>query len=170
MRVYEVGCENRYGRQKKYSYQPVFGRLFEEHMSWGANYIKEKGTTNFKLFSFPDAKAVLLEVTKNAKVKFSNWWNRAVNIKEPDELATATTAAAIASISALDEESSLFPMEPKGEGIYEINGVDAKPGDGYRYVVVQKDGTVHTVKDPYSKEQKNKEKTQEELKEILQKH
>ena len=148
---------NRYNLNQtpKYSKQPSFMRAWEEHISWGANYVKEKGKTNFKLFSFPDAKAVLLEVTNNAKLKVTDWWKHTVKIKEPEKLAAATTAAAVAAISTVDNDSKLFPMEHKGEGVYEIKDVDIKPDDGYRFIVVEKNGEVHPVKDPYSKKQEN---------------
>lgn len=146
---------NRKNRQSNFNQHPSFGRVWSEHISWGANYVKNTGKTNFKLFSFPDAKAVLLEVTKNAKLSITNWWEHKLNITAPQNLAAATTAAAIASISTLDNDSKLYPMTHKGDGIYEVNDIDVQPGDGYRYVVVQKDGTLNTVKDPYAKKQEN---------------
>ena len=144
---------NRYNSKNKSDIG--FGRKWEEHISWGANYIKKNNKTNFKLFSFPDAKAVILELTKNTKLALTDWWEHKVKINEPEKLATASTVAVIAAISPLDKDSRMIPMESKGEGIFELEEVDAKPGDGYRYVVVQNDGTVNTVKDPYSKKQEN---------------
>ena len=156
MKIQSIGSDYRFNSLNKSNRnQLVFGWEPAIHKSWGANFKKEKNLTNFKLFSFPDAKAVILEITKNTKLKISDWWNHKVNIKEPEKLATMSTAAAIAAISPLDENSKMFPMEHKGEGIYEINDVDVQPGDGYRFVVVQKDGTLNTVKDPYSKKQEN---------------
>ena len=160
MKIQSIGNEAyaKNNLQKKNHYvqkQPVFGRAWEEHVSWGAKYIKEKGKTNFKLPSFSDAIAVLLEVTKNPKLKLTNWWDHTVKVEKPEALAAATTAAAIAAISPLDNQSKIFPMENKGEGIYEVKDVDVQPGDGYRYIVVQKDGTLNTVKDPYAKKQEN---------------
>ncbi len=160
MKIQSIGNEAyaKNNLQKKNHYvqkQPVFGRAWEEHVSWGAKYIKENGKTNFKLPSFSDAIAVLLEVTKNPKLKLTNWWDHTVKVEKPEALAAATTAAAIAAISPLDNQSKIFPMENKGEGIYEVKDVDVQPGDGYRYIVVQKDGTLNTVKDPYAKKQEN---------------
>ena len=45
------------GIQRKQNLQnnqtrPTFQRNWSEHVSWGANYFKETGKTNFKLFSF----------------------------------------------------------------------------------------------------------------------
>ena len=62
-----------YGTNNKYqSKQPSFKRAWEEHISWGANYMKEKGKTNFKLFSFPDAKAVFVEIADKATIGLSS--------------------------------------------------------------------------------------------------
>ena len=155
MKIQSIGIDNRVNSKNTPRKQISFGRDWGEHISWGANYIKKTGKTNFKLFSFPDAKAVLLEITKNTKLKLTNWWDHSVNIKNPEELAAATTAAAIASVSTLDKNSKLIPMDNKGEGIYELKDVNVKPGDGYRFVVIQKDGTLSTVKDPYAKQQEN---------------
>ena len=128
MKIQSIGFDNVNSRNIQKS-QPTFGREWGEHISWGANYIKKTGKTNFKLFSFPDAKAVLLEITQNAALKLTNWWEHTVKVKNPKELATATTAAAIASISTIDKDSKLIPMPHKGEGVYELEGVDVKPGD-----------------------------------------
>ena len=72
-----LGTNNRTIKKSKdqnYSY-PAFRRNWSEHASWGANYIKETGKTNFKLFSFPDAKAVF--VLKNiSKSKYKNLFIR----------------------------------------------------------------------------------------------
>ncbi len=135
--------------------QPNFKRAWEEHISWGANYIKDKGKTNFKLFTFPDAKAVFVEVTQNAKTKLTNMWERFVNIKNPANMATAGAAVIAASILPIDNNSKLYPMNNQGEGVFEINDIDAKPQDGYRFVIVHKDGSITTVKDPYSKKQES---------------
>ena len=59
---------------------PSFKRNWAEHASWGANYLKESGTTNFKLFSFPDAKAVFVEVADRAVAEFTNIRDRLLKI------------------------------------------------------------------------------------------
>ena len=155
MRILSIGNDQRVSNRNMQKTHPNFGRAWEEHISWGAKYIEEKGKTNFKMPSFSDAIAVLLEVTKNTELKLTDWWKHSVKVKKPEALAAATTAAAVAAISPLDNQSKIFPMEHKGEGIYEIANVKVEPGDGYRYIVVQKDGTVSTVKDPYAKKQEN---------------
>ena len=136
---------------------PAFKRAWEEHISWGANYIKNTGKTNFKLFSFPDAKTVLVEITKNTKIKLANMWEHFVNVKPAEKLAmaAASSAAAVPIITTLDNNTKLYPMEHKGNGIFEAKDIDAKPDDGYRFIVVKKDGSVSAVKDPYSKKQEN---------------
>ena len=111
MKIQSVGLQNIVNSNNTNRQQPSFKRDWGEHISWGANYIKKTGKTNFKLFSFPDAKAVLLEITQNAALKLTNWWEHAVKVKNPKELATATTAAAIAAISTVDKDSKLIPME-----------------------------------------------------------
>lgn len=155
MRIMSIGNEYGQNTKKTNLRQPVFKRVWEEHIRWGTNFDKELGKTNIRIPSFPDAIAVLLEYTKSKKLALTNWWEHKVNVKNPKNLATAGATAVIASITPLDKDSEIMPMEHKGEGIYELNGVDMKPGDGYRFIVVQKDGTVNTVKDPYSKKQEN---------------
>lgn len=155
MRILSIGNEYGQNTKKTNLRQPVFKRVWEEHIRWGTNFDKELGKTNIKIPSFPDAIAVLLEYTKSKKLALTNWWEHKVNVKNPKNLATAGATAVIASITPLDKDSKIMPMEHKGEGIYELNGVDMKPGDGYRFIVVQKDGTINTVKDPYSKKQEN---------------
>ena len=129
---------------------PTFQRNWSEHISWGANYFKETGKTNFKLFSFPDAKAVFVEVGKSISEGFGSIRDRVVQI-----LATAGTAFAVKNVLPDDEKSAVYPMENKGEGVYEKNDVDAKPGMPYRYIVVDKNNNINLVKDPYSKKQEN---------------
>lgn len=138
------------GIQKKQNRQPNFQRNWSEHASWGANYIKETGKTNFKLFSFPDAKAVFVEVADKAIVGISNIKERIVQI-----LATVGAGLTIQKVSSKDDESKVYSMGNKGNGVYQVEGVDAKIDDKYRYVVVDKDNNVNLVKDPYAKKQED---------------
>lgn len=143
------------GIQKKQNLQnnqtrPTFQRNWSEHLSWGANYFKETGKTNFKLFSFPDAKAVFVEVGKNISEGFGAIRDRVVQI-----LATAGTALTVKNVLPNDDKSSVYPMDNKGDGVYEKTDVDAKPGMPYRYIVVDKDNNINLVKDPYAKKQEN---------------
>ena len=51
---------------------PNFKRNWQEHVSWGARYVKETGKANFKLFTFPDAKQVFVEIANRAGKNFGN--------------------------------------------------------------------------------------------------
>jgi 1,4-alpha-glucan branching enzyme len=46
-------------------------------------------------------------------------------------------------------------MEHKGNGVYEASDIEAKAGDNYRYVIVDKNNSINLVKDPYAKTQHN---------------
>lgn len=138
------------GIQTNRQTNPAFKRAWKEHVSWGANYVKETGKTNFKLFSFPDAKAVFVEVGHKAAEGFGNIKERVVQI-----LATAGAALTIQKIEAKDDDSKVYPMEHKGNGIFEAKDVAAVPEDKYRYVVVDKNNNINLVKDPYAKKQED---------------
>ena len=125
-----------------------FKRNWAEHVSWGANYIKETGKTNFKLFSFPDAKSVFVEVADKAVVGLTGMKERIVNV-----LGIAGVGLTINKLLPKDENSKIYPMENKGDGIFEAQGIDAKPDDKYRYIVINKYNDVNLVKDPYAKKQ-----------------
>ena len=145
------GTNNRTIKKSKdqnYSY-PAFRRNWAEHASWGANYLKKSGTTNFKLFSFPDAKAVFVEVAENAAVKLANIRDRFITVLGLAGAAAGASAAA-GNIEAkpIDSKSRVFPMENKGDGVFQVDNVQAKPGDKYRYIIVTKDNQVNMVKDP----------------------
>ena len=128
--------------------RPNFQRNWSEHVSWGANYIKESGKTNFKLFSFPDAKAVFVEVGKNLEKGFGNLNERIVQL-----LATVGTAFTLKQLTEKDDESKIYKMENLGEGVYAKNDVEAAPDEYYRYIVVDKNNNLNFVKDPYAKKQ-----------------
>ena len=146
MRVENINA--RTGVQKRQNVKPNFQRNWSEHASWGANYLKETGKTNFKLFSFPDARAVFVEVAEKAIAGFGNIKDRVVQL-----LATAGAGITINKIFAKDEDSKIYQMETKGDGVYQANDIDAKADDKYRYIVVDKDNNVNLVKDPYAKKQ-----------------
>ena len=140
-------------RPKVQKQNPAFKRNWAEHASWGANYVKKTGKTNFKLFSFPDAKAVFVEVADKAAGKLGNIKERIVGVLG---LTSAAAAAGISKeLTPADENSKIYPMENKGDGVYVADNIDAKPNDKYRYIVVTKDNDVNMVKDPYSKKQEN---------------
>ena len=127
-----------------------FKRAWSEHVSWGANYIKETGKTNFKLYSFPDAKAVFVEIADKAVVGLDNIKNRVVQT-----VAALTGGLAIKTILPKDDKSKIYEMKNSGDGIFEAEGIDAKPDDKYRYVIATADNNINIVKDPYSKKQEN---------------
>ena len=79
MKVENIGL-TRVPSPKIQTKAPSFKRNWAEHASWGANYVKQKGKTNFKLFSFPDAKAVFVEVADKAAGKLSNIKERLVGV------------------------------------------------------------------------------------------
>lgn len=149
MRIEKINPGFQTRKQTRQS-NPAFRRAWKEHVSWGANYVKEKGKTDFKLFSFPDAKAVFVEVGHKVGEGFGNIKERIVQI-----LATAGAALTIQKVESKDGESKVYPMDKKENGIYEAKDVDAKPDDNYRYIIVDKDNNVNLVKDPYAKKQEN---------------
>lgn len=150
MRVQSInhGLKTNQNYQKKDRNNVSFQRNWSEHISWGANYAKESGLTNFKLFSFPDAKAVFVEVANAMSAGMGGIKERVVQI-----LATAGATLSINSVEAKDSDSTVYPMTHKGDGVYEVDNVKATPNDKYRYVVVDKNNNVNLVKDPYSKTQ-----------------
>ena len=91
--------------------KPSFGRVWEEHVSWGANYVKKTGKTNFKLFSFPDAKAVFVEVADKAAIGLSSMKERIVQI-----MGIAGMGLTITNVLPKDEESKVYPMRSRGDG------------------------------------------------------
>ena len=148
MKVQSINSFN--GLTGRRQQKPSFGRNWSEHVSWGANYMKETGKTNFKMFSFPDAKGVFVEVADKAVAGVSNIRERIVQV-----LATMGTAFSIKEIIAKDGESKVYPMENKGDGVFQADNVDAKADDKYRFVIVDKDNNISIVKDPYAKKQEN---------------
>lgn len=159
--VTTLGTNNRTIRKTKdqnYSY-PAFKRNWAEHASWGANYLQKTGKTNFKLFSFPDTKAVFVEVADKAVAGIANIKDRLLKVVG----VTVAGAGAVAAVDtkdanqpnvkAIDDASKIYPMESKGNGVFEVNDTVAKPGDKYRYIIVDKNNEINIVKDPYAKKQ-----------------
>ncbi len=164
MRVENIGINNQTFKQSKNqtikkNSSPSFRRNWSEHASWGANYLKETGKTNFKLFSFPDAKAVFVEVADKAITEITNVKDRLLKIAGVTLAGTGVTAVVDTTnntdIEPFDQKTKIYPMIHKGEGVYEVTGTDAKVGDKYRYVIINKDNEINIVKDPYSKKQDN---------------
>lgn len=128
----------------------TFKRNWAEHAGWGANYIKESGKTNFKLFSFPDAKAVFVEIGNKLTKSFGNIKDRVVQI-----MGMAGAGITITNVESKDDETKVYPMTNVGNGVFEAKNIDAEPDDKYRYIVVTKDDKVNLVKDPYAKKQED---------------
>lgn len=148
MKIQSIGVSD-----KQYSTansKVAFKRAWSEHISWGANYLQNTGKTNFKLFSFPDAKAVFVEVADKAVVGLSNMKARIVQI-----LGTAGVGFTLTNVLPKDKNSKIYPMENKQNGIFEANSIEARPDDKYRFIVVTKDNQINIVKDPYAKKQED---------------
>ena len=136
--------------QRAYNYntKPAFKRNWAEHVSWGAKYIKEAGKADFKLFTFPDAKRVFVEIGKKAENKFGNLWEKIVKL-----IAIQGAAFSIENVLAENEDTSVHELENKGEGIFETKSIPAEENSQYRFIIVTADNQVNLVKDPYSKQQ-----------------
>ena len=136
--------------QRAYNYntKPAFKRNWAEHVSWGAKYIKEAGKADFKLFTFPDAKRVFVEIGKKAENKFGNLWEKIVKL-----IAIQGAAFSIENVLAENENTSVHELENKGEGIFETKSIPAEENSQYRFIIVTADNQVNLVKDPYSKQQ-----------------
>lgn len=142
---YSVNHQRRFNNNK-----PSFQRSWTEHISWGAKYIKETGKADFKLFTFPDAKKVFVEIGKNAESKFGNLWEKIVKL-----IAIQGAAFSIEKALPENENTSVYELENKGDGIFEAKSIPAKENSQYRYIIVTADNQVNLVKDPYSKQQPN---------------
>lgn len=125
-----------------------FKRKWPEHISWGANYSPISKTTNFKLFAFPDAKAVFVEIVDNISKNIGK-------LKERVAMYTGIplVALTLTDTQQKDKNSNMFYMQHSGNGVFEAKGLNVPPGTEYRYVVVTNDNKINTVKDPYSKHQ-----------------
>ena len=135
--------------REKQQKNPSFGHKWSEHVSWGANYIKETGKTNFKLFSFPDAKRVFVEIANGSGVNTNNINFNIDKIKKILSLILGLTA----STGLKTEKSTIYEMENKGDGVFEANDVDASPGASYRYIIEKSSEETNFVKDPFAKKQ-----------------
>ncbi len=130
--------------------KPSFKRNWQEHISWGVRFAKETGKADFKMFTFPDAKMVFVEVAKKAGKTFGNIKERIVQI-----LALQGSAFAIKDALAKDEDTQVYPMDNKGNGVFEVQGIDTEENSQYRYIVVKNNNEINLVKDPYAKKQPN---------------
>ena len=127
---------------------PNFKRNWSEHASWGAKYIKEKQKANFKLFTFPEAKRVFVEIGQKADKTFGSIKERIAQI-----VAAQTAALTLREFFPIDEETKIYPMENKGDGVWEAQNIDAKENASYRYIIMKGPLDIKIVKDPYAKKQ-----------------
>ena len=143
-----AGSRIKTNRNKFAAKQPSFGRDWKIHTSWGAVFKNETGKTNFKLFTFPNTHAVFVEIADKVAIGASNIKERAVQL-----LGIAAASYTITKGIPVDKISKVYPMENKGDGIFVAEGIDAKPDDKYRYIIVTENKEVNLVKDPYAKKQ-----------------
>lgn len=104
----------------------TFKRSMEEHKSWGATIDPVTDEASFKLFTYPDTKAVSVKIfdEKNPEK------HRSFRLKNMGNGVFTTH------------------KKPKAGSV--------KPGDKYSYVIRKGNGEVDEVKDPYAQRQGNK--------------
>ncbi len=137
-----------YNVPKAYTYNPNFKRNWAEHVSWGANFVKETGKANFKMFTFKDAKNVFVELAKDSGRKFGNIKDRIVKL-----LFIQGAAFGLGEVSTQDDATTIYPMNNKGDGVFEVDNIDTKENSSYRFIVQTQDGKFNIVKDAYAKKQ-----------------
>ena len=125
-----------------------FGRSVEEHNSWEPS-IKADGKADFKLFSFPDARKVYIEVMSGKKdgENFDNVNDRDILVENSED--------GDIKISAKDKNSKIYEMTNKSDGVFSAQDIPAQNGDRYRYLIVKGDGVIEKVKDPYAQKQEH---------------
>ena len=70
------------------------------------------------MFSFPDAKKVFVEVAKKVAVGAEDIKSRFVQLS-----AIVGATYTVNQITSKDSDSQVYPMENKGNGIYEANDI-----------------------------------------------
>jgi len=135
-----------------------FGRRWEEHKSWGVAQNPDS-TTNFKFYTFPDAKKVYVEVLEGPQKReaIDKVWERDLLVERGEHDADDTSKA-VTHIDSIDGKSKVFELERKedlgGSYFQKWNVEGLKTGDYYRFIIVDKNNVIESVKDPYSKEQR----------------
>lgn len=142
-----------------------FGRTMAEHKSWGAA-LDTNGEVNFKIFTFPDAKKVFVEIRDpeasdpvddpdQAWPPFEKQyaWNQEAGRIQVDRNHTGKVLA----IKPVEKQSKIIELENKGNGVFENKAYkeQAKAGDRYRFLIVKSDNTLVKVKDPYAMKQES---------------
>ncbi len=102
-------------------YKPLsFGRSWAEHKSWGATIDPKTKEASFKLLTYPDTKAVIVNVTKKDDASSK----KAYELK--------------------NQGNGIFATEKK------IPAGEVEHGDKYSFTIYKGNGEIATVKDPYS--------------------
>ncbi|MEI8377183.1 MAG: alpha-amylase family glycosyl hydrolase [bacterium] len=132
---------------KAYS-QVGFGGSLLSHKSWGAA-VQASGDVNFKLFTWPDAKKVFVEISDSIKPeqKFRDGFIKLVN----------DTAGKVIDIVAEGNKSRIVELSNLGGGVFEkkFDPNVAKNGEKYRFVIIKGNDEIITVNDPYAMKQEN---------------
>lgn len=135
---------------KPYCPKMSFKHSYTEHVSWGANYIKKNQKANFKLFTFPDTKAVFVEIAKQASTSVGNIKDRIVQL-----LFTQGAAMGLKSVMPSDDTTEIYPMKKNGNGVFTLNNVPCEKNNPYRFIIQKDETDIRLVKDPYAKKQPN---------------
>ncbi len=102
-------------------YKPIsFGRTWAEHKSWGATIDPKTKEASFKLLTYPDTKAVIVNVTKKDNPES----RKAYELK--------------------NQGNGIFATEKN------IPAGEVEHGDKYSFTIYKGNGEIATVKDPYS--------------------
>lgn len=141
------GIQSTIGVEYK-SPKPNFKRQWAEHVSWGAKYYANSHAADFKLFTFPDVQKVFVEIGKKASDSFGLIKERGMKI-----VSLMGAAIGISNIIPKDTKTEIKELDNLGDGVFETKGIKVDEGAEYRFIIVDKNGEVKTVKDPYAKDQ-----------------
>ena len=135
----------------KSGYYPAFnisfGRMISEHKSWGAT-INQNGSVNFKLFTYPDAHHVYVEVMNTDNP------DECKDVKQRPIKAGKSLFSDNFSVKPQDRKSTIIEMENKGNGVFTAENISTDTSNAfYRYIIVKNSDDIRIVKDPYAKEQ-----------------
>lgn len=124
-----------------------FGRLLSEHQSWGAT-INKNGSVNFKLFTYPDAKHVYVEIFNTDNP------SECKDVKSRPVKPSRSIFSDNFTVKPADRKSTIFELENKGSGIFTTENISTDTTNAYyRYIIVKNSDDIRLVKDPYAKEQ-----------------
>lgn len=125
-----------------------FGRRLTEHKSWGANVVKNKAgndSTKFKVWA-QNSDRVFVEIRPKSKNESLTQEEGFIKIEKDQN-------GKLIDIVPSDEKSEVIELEKQPRGIFEGISKNAKTGNEYRYLLVDKDGNIKGRKDPYAKQQ-----------------